>query len=72
MKECKSLRKAFGINEYGLIHFPQKISNVRISRIMYGEKMGCSRCFPHGIETVNAKQYKFQRSWKKYRNTRWK
>lgn len=72
MKKCKSLRQAFGINEYGFIHFPHKISNVKISRIMYGEKMGCSWCFPHGPETINAKQDKFQRNWKKYRSIRWK
>jgi len=69
MKKLKSLRQAFGINEQELIDFPKKISNVRISRILYGNEMGCSWCFPHGFETVNAKQDKFQRNWKKYRKT---
>jgi hypothetical protein len=72
MKKLKSLRQAFGINEYRFIDFPEKISNVRISRILYGDQMGCSRCFPHGYETINSKEVKFQRNWKKYRKTRWK
>lgn len=72
MKKFKSLRQAFGTNEYGLINFPKIISNVQISRILYGEEMGCSRCFPHGYETINSKEIKFQRNWKKYRKTQWK
>lgn len=72
MKKFKSLRQAFGIDKYGLIDFPQKISNIRISRILYGNEMGCSYCFPHGCETINSKEIKFQRNWKKYRKTQWK
>lgn len=34
--------------------------------------MGCSYCFPHGCETINSKEIKFQRNWKKYRKTQWK
>ncbi|WP_153398237.1 phosphate ABC transporter substrate-binding protein [Chryseobacterium vaccae] len=62
MKKNKALRQTFGINEYGLIDFPGKISGVQVSRILYGDEMGCSRCFPHGFEVVNAKQRKFQRN----------
>jgi len=72
MKKLKTLRQAFGINEYGLIHFPKQISNVQVSRILYGDDMGCSYCFPHGYETINSKEIKFQRNWKKYRKTQWK
>ncbi|WP_159477902.1 phosphate ABC transporter substrate-binding protein [Chryseobacterium sp. 18068] len=72
MKKNKSLKQAFGINEYGLIDFPKKISNVQISRIFNGSEMGCSWCFPHGFETVNSKWSKFQRNWKKYRKTQYK
>jgi len=72
MKKFKSLRQSFGINEYSLIDFPAKISNVKVSRILYGNEMGCSRCFPHGMETINSKEVKFQRNWKKYRKTQWK
>ncbi|WP_415325716.1 phosphate ABC transporter substrate-binding protein [Chryseobacterium sp. MMS23-Vi53] len=72
MKIFKSLKQAFGINEYRLIDFPKKISNVQVSRIIYGIDMGCSYCFPHGIETINSKEIKFQRNWKKYRKTQWK
>lgn len=72
MKRNKSLKQAFGTDEYGLIDFPEKISNVQISRILYGDEMGCSWCFSHGLETINAKQDKFQRTWKKYRKTQWK
>ena len=72
MKKFKSLRQAFGIDKYGLIDFPEKISNIRISGILYGNEMGCSYCFPHGCETINSKEIKFQRNWKKYRKTQWK
>jgi len=72
MKKFKSLRQAFGIDKYGLIDFPEKVSNIRISRILYGNEMGCSYCFPHGCETINSKEIKFQRNWKKYRKTQWK
>lgn len=72
MKKLKSLKQAFGINEYRLIDFPEKISNVLISRILYGDEMGCSWCFPHGYETINSKDMKFQRNWKKYRKTKWR
>jgi len=72
MKKIKALRQTFGINEYGWIDFPGKISGVQVSRILYGDEMGCSRCFPHGFEVVNAKHGKFQRNWKKYRKAQWK
>ncbi|MDN4014843.1 phosphate ABC transporter substrate-binding protein [Chryseobacterium gambrini] len=72
MKKIKTLKKSFGSNEYGLIDFPKKISNVQISRILYGDEMGCSWCFPHGYKTINSKEIKFQRNWKKYRKTQWK
>ncbi|WP_312287688.1 phosphate ABC transporter substrate-binding protein [Chryseobacterium gleum] len=72
MKKNKPLRQKFGFNEYRLIDFPKKISGTQISRLMYGNEMGCSFCFPHGYEVVNAKYTKFQRNWKKYRKNRWK
>ncbi|MGD1320444.1 phosphate ABC transporter substrate-binding protein [Chryseobacterium sp. 2R14A] len=72
MKKLKTLRQTFGINEYGLIDFPKKISNVQVSRILYGDDMGCSWCFPHGYETINSKEIKFQRNWEKYRKIQWK
>jgi hypothetical protein len=71
MTKIKILRQTFGINEYGGTDFPGKISGVRISRILYGDEMGCSRCFPHGFEVVNAKHTKYQRNWKKYRKSQW-
>lgn len=72
MKKIKTLKKSFGYNEYGLIDFPKKISNVQIFRILYGNEMGCSYCFPHGFETINLKEIKFQKNWKKYRKPQWK
>ncbi len=72
MKKNKTMKQTFGINEYGCIDFPKKISGVQISRIVYGNELGCSHCFPHGFELINAKHTKFQRSWKKYRRTQWK
>lgn len=65
-------RKNFGANEYGLEDAPSKVSNVFMSRLVNGEKMGCSWCFPHGFETINSRYNKVQRSWKKHRKTQWK
>ncbi|REC61185.1 phosphate ABC transporter substrate-binding protein [Chryseobacterium pennae] len=72
MKKNKKLKQTFGTNEYELIDFPKKISGVQISRLQYGNDLGCSYCFPHGLEVVNAKYTKFQRCWKKYRKAQWK
>lgn len=73
MKRKKQMQKAFGINEFGLIDCPVKISNVQISRIVYGNARGCSWCFPHGWETNNSTLFvNNQRSWKRFRKTRWK
>lgn len=45
MKKFKTLRQAFGINEYELIDFPKKISNVQISRILMEMKWGARGVF---------------------------
>ena len=73
MQKCrKKLKKCFGVNEYGLEDLPKKISGTKISRILIGEYMGCSWCFPHGYEVINSKWDKVQRNWKKYRKSQWK
>ncbi|WP_196885856.1 phosphate ABC transporter substrate-binding protein [Aureivirga sp. CE67] len=73
MKISKKLKNAFGLNEYQMIDFPRKISSVKIARILHHEEMGgCSFCFPHGFETINSKESKFQKNWKKYRKNQWK
>lgn len=72
MKREVRLIKAFGKNIYGLADVPKKISGVQISRIIIGEESGCSRCFPHGYETINNRYFKQQRSWKKQRRKQWK
>ncbi|WP_272149268.1 phosphate ABC transporter substrate-binding protein [Tenacibaculum aiptasiae] len=73
MKNLKRLKKVFGLNEYGFIDFPKKISNVKVSReINYVKMGGCSFCFPHGFETINSTISKNTRSWKKNRKKQWK
>ncbi|WP_080778113.1 phosphate ABC transporter substrate-binding protein [Chryseobacterium phocaeense] len=72
MKKFKKFKKSFGINAYGCIDFPEKISGTQISRLLYGNEMGCSYCFPHGFETVNSHHKNYQRNWKKYRKTQYK
>ncbi|WP_025744151.1 hypothetical protein [Aquimarina pacifica] len=73
MKNYKKLKKTFGLNEFGFVDFPKKVSNIKISRILHHEEMGgCSYCFPHGYETINATIYKNTRSWKKNRKKQWK
>ncbi len=65
--------KAFGLVEENEIDFPKKIGNSKVARIEhYLERGGCSYCFPHGIETTNSKYRNQQRSWKKYRKTKYK
>jgi hypothetical protein len=72
MKKFKKLKDAFGLNELLIINFPSKMSSTKVSRIINGENMGCSWCFPHGYETINASSNKYQRSWKKFRDKQWK
>ncbi|OCA77800.1 phosphate ABC transporter substrate-binding protein [Chryseobacterium contaminans] len=72
MKKNKKLKQTFGTNEHELIDFPKKISGVQVSRLQYGNELGCSYCFPHGLEVVNGKETKLQRNWKKYRQSQWK
>jgi hypothetical protein len=72
MQSKKQFRDAFGLDEFGQIAVPKKISNVKIARLLVGNLMGCSRCFPHGYETVNATENKNKRSWKLQRKTKWK
>jgi hypothetical protein len=72
MKRQKQMQKAFGINEFGLVDFPVEISNVQVSRIVYGNERGCSWCFPHGWETDNSTVSNRQRNWKRFRKKRWK
>ncbi len=72
MKYQKKYRKAFGLNEFGIIDLPNKYSNVRISRIIHGDRMGCSYCFPHGIETINSKYNSPNRNWKTHRLTQYR
>ena len=72
MNEKKVFRKAFRLNEFGLVDFPKKISNVKISRLKYGEERGCSWCFPHGWETTNATVAKNKKNWKNHRKNQWK
>lgn len=70
MKNCKIFKKAFGLNAFELIDYPSKISNIKVSRLKNGNKMGCSRCFPHGFETINSTIVNRQRNWKKFRKTK--
>lgn len=69
----KQLKKAFGINEYGMPDIPVRFSGVKISRITKVNKVGgCSFCFPHGIDLINSRDSKFQRSWKKHRKNQYR
>ncbi|MGS0692314.1 hypothetical protein [Shewanella sp. 30m-9] len=42
------------------------------SQCCIGEEVGCSHCFPHGIDTINGYHTKEQRNWKKYRRTQYR
>lgn len=73
-KRPRIVKKAFGIDDLGIIDIPIKFSNVKISRMHNVEKVGgCTYCFPHGIECTNATEDKrHNRNWKRYRKTQWK
>lgn len=72
MKNNKFYKKAFGLNHFGMVDFPIKFSNVKISRLKFGDKTGRSWCFPHGFETSNATCLKNKRNWKYNRNKQWR
>jgi hypothetical protein len=66
------VKKVVGVTAEGLPDTPTKMSNVKLSRIVHGDARGCSRCFPHGGETVNSTVGKNRRSWKYHRKTRYR
>jgi len=69
----QKLRQVFSTNTQGIADMPEKISGVRVARILHtDERGGCSFCFPHGPETTNAAQKNKRRSWKNHRKNRWK
>ena len=66
--DSHTMAKKLGINpDTGFVDIPTKFSNVQLSRIKNGELMGCSFCFPHGVETINNKWTQDLRCWKRYR-----
>lgn len=72
-KGRKGFHKAFGLGDDGLPDIPAKISNVKISRIVWTiSRGGCSLCFPHGTDTTNCTARQNRRSWKNYRRTRYR
>jgi hypothetical protein len=71
-KSYGNLRRAYGVNDYGFADLPTKVSGTTISRLLVGQWMGCTWCFPHGWEVINSTGSKRQRSWKKYRKTQWR
>jgi hypothetical protein len=67
------LRRAFGLDELGIIIPPSKISNIKLSRIEHAkDRGGCTLCYPHGPETTNSTDRKNKRSWKHYRRTQYR
>lgn len=72
MKKEWLYKKVFGINEWGMADYPVKISGTQVSRVINGDAMGCSWCFPHGYETGNSTIANRQRNWKKFRKPQWK
>ena len=72
VKRNARLIRAYGHNEVGMADLPRKISGISVSRVMIGDDNACSRCFPHGYETINSHIANRQRCWKQQRKTQWK
>lgn len=67
------LKRLVGKGEMNTAAIPKKISNVKISRVFNAkERGGCTICFPHGFETINATNKKNKRSWKHHRRKQYK
>lgn len=62
-----ALIEVFGKTDGNLPDLPEKVGNVKVARVLHGDAMGCSWCFPHGFESGNATWNKNRRSWKHYR-----
>lgn len=71
-KQLKKLVKAYGKNEFDIVDIPTKVESSKYQRIIFGNIMGCSYCFPHGPETFNATAIKNKRNWKYYRNNQYR
>ena len=65
----RAFTKSFGRD---VQDWPVRFSNVKWERLRSGAKVGCSDCFPHGIETTNAQWVKDLRCWKRYRKQQWR
>jgi hypothetical protein len=72
IKQRAQLQHKFGLNEYGFPDIPKKMSGIQISRLLIGEYMGCSYCFPHGMETINSRCHKDSKNWKRFHKTQYK
>lgn len=71
-REHQRIKQMLGSTEEGFPDTPQKMSNVKLARLVHGDERGCSRCFPHGPETSNNRWTKQSRSWKQHRQTRYR
>lgn len=73
MKTCAKLRKSFGVDpDTGFDLLSGKVSGTKVSRELLYRIVGCSRCFPHGYETINSTYKNSQRNWKRWRKTQYK
>lgn len=72
MKREYRLIKAFGKNKAGMADITGKVSGVKITRIIMGDDIGCSFCFPHGHDTINSSISNRQHNWKKQRKNQWR
>ena len=71
-KGRRRVKKVLGTTAEGLPDTPKKVGSIKLSRIEHGEESGCSRCFPHGIDTGNSTASKNRRSWKNNRKTKYR
>ena len=70
-KGRRILYRAFGGADPGWADLPNKSSSRRLARLVCARGQGgCSYCFPHGWETLNATHP--SRSWKVHRLTQYR
>ena len=71
-RQNRKLNQQYGTTDEGFAELPRQGNNVLIARALHTrDRGGCSFCFPHGIETPNAKCKKNRRSWKNHRPTQY-
>lgn len=68
----KKLITAFGLNDFGFVDLPTKLSGTTYQRVLIGDKYGNSFDFPHGRQSLSSRHTKCYKNWKYNRKNQYR